>query len=689
VLEITLYVSILSIDIRRVELADFFTVNGGNDTSQLLPRPDNNASPERPNSSSLTRLRGVGAVHLGFGGSLPFILSVIITIIFALIGGVSNVADRTYAHTSIPSLLVDWRAAFRAPHTPDEARPTFLFLPPLTVVLDGWRGGSVGSSTEIPIVWVSTYLEGSGSTSSLVSTMTVMFILASAALTTCWLFQVPRRLNSWVFGLYGAGAPAFNAFGETQNCEVTTFVGHEQEIECVAVVASGDYQIEPMFATACLGGEIRIWDPETARCVEVLTSGGSARPTTEDSESVAPWCLAAHESFIVAGYASGVVKVWDLSSHRVVALPPSGPLPGEGEPSVRDGGGITAVVFFENTLVTASSTGVLQQWHFKYAPRTPQRSHGCTDTPHTEPYIPRVASLRSLVDCGSDAALCSRCGSHEVMAGGQLVRSGVPFLGLRRSSNTTTFTLGDDGEVLSAGNSPERPVSAVQRAPETSVLTFHRVFSKAVHRGPITQLLATQTQLVSASQDKLIKVYSRDLQCVRTFYGHEAGITCIAVCGSTSIISGSRDKTVRDWRVSDGSCANVFSGHTDAVLSVCMSDIRAVSCSHDDTIRIWSRSTGRCTQVLRDSTMQVALHPSSVLITASDGALTAWNLLGHVERLRTVSLANDHEPTNEGGVAGTRHLAIHNGTVFCDLGSHVKAVKLPFPSTSTTKTKEP
>eukprot|EP00035_Acanthoeca_spectabilis_P014459 m.276454 g.276454 ORF g.276454 m.276454 type:complete len:288 (+) comp16143_c1_seq7:4146-5009(+) len=287
------------------------------------------------------------------------------------------------------------------------------------------------------------------------------------------------------------------------------------------------------------------------------------------------------------------------------------------------------------------------------------------------------------------------------MAGNQLAQSGVPFVGIGRGPSCATFSLGGDddpGSVGTGGGGTRRgggveadvaglPTTTVHHAPETTVLTFHRVFSKAVHKSSITQLVTTPTQVVTSSRDKLVKLYSQDLQCLRTFYGHEAEVTCAAFCGESAIVSGSRDCTVRSWRVADGSCENVFEGHTDSVLSVCMSETRCVSCAEDDTIRIWSRSSGRCTQVLRDSTMHVVLHPSSVLITASDGALTAWNLLGHVERLRRIPLADDHEPEDASG-SSTRLLALHNDTVICDLGTLVKTIKLPFPSPPS-KSKEP
>jgi hypothetical protein len=204
-------------------------------------------------------------------------------------------------------------------------------------------------------------------------------------------------------------------------------------------------------------------------------------------------------------YASGVVKIWDLSTHLVVTLPPSAPLPGEGEPGVRDGGGITAVCFFDDALVTASSTGVLQKWHFRYAPGQAHTVSAREDAGHTESYLPRVSSLRNLSRPGSDLGTCSRCGSHEVLHGaGQLVRNGVPFVTLARrgSSPGPKFTLGE-GDVDDSGNH-----GATSMPPhESTALTFHRAFSKAVHKSAVSELMTTTSnQLISTSRDNLIKL---------------------------------------------------------------------------------------------------------------------------------------------------------------------------------------
>ncbi|MDK0524351.1 protein kinase [Streptomyces sp. ML-6] len=69
-------------------------------------------------------------------------------------------------------------------------------------------------------------------------------------------------------------------------------------------------------------------------------------------------------------------------------------------------------------------------------------------------------------------------------------------------------------------------------------------------------------------------------------------------------VSGGRDGTVRLWDLDTGRCARTFRGHTQQVMSVCLSaDGRHVLSSGgytDRTIRLWDAATGTCLRVFGD-----------------------------------------------------------------------------------------
>ncbi len=58
-------------------------------------------------------------------------------------------------------------------------------------------------------------------------------------------------------------------------------------------------------------------------------------------------------------------------------------------------------------------------------------------------------------------------------------------------------------------------------------------------------------------------------ECTHTLTGHTASVHCVAFDGTT-IISGSKDRTVRIWRApyNTAVCERVLEGHTDSVWRV-------------------------------------------------------------------------------------------------------------------------
>ena len=96
-----------------------------------------------------------------------------------------------------------------------------------------------------------------------------------------------------------------------------------------------------------------------------------------------------------------------------------------------------------------------------------------------------------------------------------------------------------------------------------------------------------------------------------------------------------------------------------------------------------------CTNVMKESS-PIVLHPSSILVTACDGTLTAWDLLGQGERLRTIPLIADVGPFSQSaGSTTTNHIRLQGDKVLCDYGWQLKCITLPFPKTAERKLKGP
>ncbi len=75
---------------------------------------------------------------------------------------------------------------------------------------------------------------------------------------------------------------------------------------------------------------------------------------------------------------------------------------------------------------------------------------------------------------------------------------------------------------------------------------------------------------------------------------------------------------------------------------------------------------------------------SSILITASDGRLTVWDLWALGERLCSIDLTDATVPLALSAPAGTavsRHVLLAGSRVVCDYGCLVKTIQMPLPET--------
>ena len=131
--------------------------------------------------------------------------------------------------------------------------------------------------------------------------------------------------------------------------------------------------------------------------------------------------------------------------------------------------------------------------------------------------------------------------------------------------------------------------------------------------------------------------YNWDTGASRELEGHTADVTSLAFSadGKTAL-SGSRDRTIRQWDIATGKTIKVFRGHARSVTSVAFSPDgkTIISGSDDRTIRLWDAETGREHARLvghSGPVTSVALSPDgrTVLSGSHDGTLRLW----HVETL--------------------------------------------------------
>jgi WD40 repeat protein/subtilase family serine protease len=174
--------------------------------------------------------------------------------------------------------------------------------------------------------------------------------------------------------------------------------------------------------------------------------------------------------------------------------------------------------------------------------------------------------------------------------------------------------------------------------------------------------------------------------------GHTDWVNSVAFSPDGSLIaSGSRDATIKLWRVSDGALVRTLTGHTDLVRSVAFSPDGSLiaSGSGDATIKLWRVSDGALVRTLRGHTSgvsSVAFSPDGSLIASgswdatiklwrvSDGALVA-TLTGHRVEVNSVAFSPDGSLLASGGYDLTIRLwRVSDGALVRTLTGHTSSV---------------
>ncbi|KAI9318434.1 WD40-repeat-containing domain protein [Dichotomocladium elegans] len=116
---------------------------------------------------------------------------------------------------------------------------------------------------------------------------------------------------------------------------------------------------------------------------------------------------------------------------------------------------------------------------------------------------------------------------------------------------------------------------------------------------------------------------------MHTLTGHDHSVRALAVHGK-KLVSGSYDCSVCVWDVEAGRLLHRMEGHTQKVYSVVVDPARGrcMSGSMDSTVRIWDMEYGNCLRVLEGHTILVGLlglTPNYLVSAAADASLRIWS----------------------------------------------------------------
>ncbi|KAI0166708.1 U3 small nucleolar RNA-associated protein [Hypoxylon sp. FL1284] len=200
----------------------------------------------------------------------------------------------------------------------------------------------------------------------------------------------------------------------------------------------------------------------------------------------------------------------------------------------------------------------------------------------------------------------------------------------------------------------EIPREPVQRAKTT----IRAAYTRKAHDKDINAIdINHQSRLfASASQDKTVKIWSVEEGEVQGILrGHRRGVWSVSfappttpvlqgeqgsVAGKGVILTGSGDKTLKLWNLTDYTCLRTFEGHSHTVLKVAWLNIpppeerskKPILCASaggDGLVKLWDVNNGENDCTLdnhEDRVWALAVHPDTNMIVSGSGdsTVTFW-----------------------------------------------------------------
>lgn len=199
------------------------------------------------------------------------------------------------------------------------------------------------------------------------------------------------------------------------------------------------------------------------------------------------------------------------------------------------------------------------------------------------------------------------------------------------------------------------------------------VYTRLAHDKDINAIDINHTSqlFASASQDKNVKIWSVEEGEVQGILrGHKRGVWSVRfapkdtpsiigesgpAAGKGLILTGSGDKTIKIWSLSDYTCVRTFEGHTNSVLKVAWlglpkaddrgkKHVQIASAAGDGLVMVWDASTGETSCTLdnhEDRVWALTVHPMTNMIVSGSGdsTVTFWKDTTHSTQAASTAAA--------------------------------------------------
>eukprot|EP01114_Cavostelium_apophysatum_P010989 TRINITY_DN2514_c0_g1_i1.p1 TRINITY_DN2514_c0_g1~~TRINITY_DN2514_c0_g1_i1.p1 ORF type:complete len:381 (-),score=68.39 TRINITY_DN2514_c0_g1_i1:25-1167(-) len=145
------------------------------------------------------------------------------------------------------------------------------------------------------------------------------------------------------------------------------------------------------------------------------------------------------------------------------------------------------------------------------------------------------------------------------------------------------------------------------------------------HNGPVTALIMVGDNLISASQDGAIKIWSTAFVCKRTLLEHTNWVYSLTVVGK-HIFSASRDNSIKVWDLETGKCIKTIQDKEYQVSLAKSANRIFVGCM-DKTIKVLDPTTYETVDVLKghNGNVYTLLYANDTLYSGSwDKTIKIW-----------------------------------------------------------------
>lgn len=150
--------------------------------------------------------------------------------------------------------------------------------------------------------------------------------------------------------------------------------------------------------------------------------------------------------------------------------------------------------------------------------------------------------------------------------------------------------------------------------------------------------------IATASQDKTAKLWTDTLSLVGTLRGHKRGIWCVRFSPIDQVVmTSSADCTIKLWSINDLSCLKTFEGHEASVLRVefLTNGMQIISAGGDGLLKLFAVKTSECLGTFdhhegRIWALAVKHDESEIVTGGSDSLFVKWRDVTEEKKLEKI-----------------------------------------------------